>query len=171
MTMFDKQWQEAKQRFTMLPSNDQRALLLMVAVLVLAIIYLVFSLSYSYQRSALTRFQTAQQDARWMELNRAQLSELAVNVGKAHAAGGDSSESSLLNRATKSAKPFGISFKRFQPQDENGLRLWIEGVEFDQLMRWFAALDQQHIRLEQIEVSRQQQAGAAEARVLLSSSP
>ncbi|HNL91574.1 MAG TPA: type II secretion system protein GspM, partial [Pseudomonadales bacterium] len=59
--------------------------------------------------------------------------------------------------------------KRFQPQDENGLRLWIEGAEFDMLMRWLAALDQKNIKLNQLEIGRQEkQPGLAEARVLVS---
>lgn len=159
----------AKQKFDQMPANDQRALLVMLAAIVLAVVYLSLSLSNTYQKSAVSRYEHALQDSRWLDANQAKLLELASAKKKLSEKSSDSEGSSLINQATVSAKPFGITFKRFQPQEENGLRLWIEGAEFDMLMRWLAALDQQNIKLNQLEISKQEkQPGLAEARVLVS---
>jgi len=158
-----------KQKFDQMPANDQRALLIMFAAICLAVVYLSLSLSNNYQTSAVKRYESAQQDSRWIDANQAKLLELAAARKKLLEKASDQEGSSLINQATVSAKPFGIAFKRFQPQDENGLRLWIEGAEFDMLMRWLAALDQQNIKLNQLEIVKQEkQSGLAEARVLIS---
>lgn len=158
-----------KQKFDQMPANDQRALLIMFIAICLAVVYLSLSLSNNYQTSAVKRYESAQQDSRWIDANQAKLLELAAARKKLLEKASDQEGSSLINQATVSAKPFGIAFKRFQPQDENGLRLWIEGAEFDMLMRWLAALDQQNIKLNQLEIVKQEkQSGLAEARVLIS---
>ncbi len=158
-----------RQKFDQMSASDQRALLVMLAAIVLAVVYLSLSLSNSYQQSALSRYERTLQDSRWVDANQNRLLELASAKKKLIEKGSDNEGASLINQATVSAKPFGIAFKRFQPQEENGLRLWIEGAEFDMLIRWLAALDQQNIKLNQLEISKQEkQPGIAEARVLIS---
>lgn len=158
-----------RQKFDQMPASDQRALLIMLAAIFLAVIYLSLSLSSGYQQAAVKRYAYTQQDSRWVDANQAKLLELAAARKKLLEKGSDEEGSSLINQATVSAKPFGITFKRFQPQDENGLRLWIEGAEFDMLMRWLAVLDEQNIKLNQLEIVKQEkQSGLAEARVLIS---
>jgi len=167
-------WQEIReklqQRFDVLPASDKRALLIMVSAIALSVVYLSLSWSHDYQQAAITRFKDVSEDSRWISLNLPQIRNL-VNAAAKPVAGG-SPEASLINRATTSAKPFGVVFKRFQPEGESGLRLWIEGAEFDQLMRWAAALENQGISLDQIDIDKQQkQIGIVDARVVLSISP
>lgn len=156
-----------RQRFEILPSNDKRALLIMVAALALTVLYFSLSTSRDYQQVAILRYQDASEDNRWITLNLSQIRNIANAAAQPGNTG--ASDASLINRATTSAKPFGIVFKRFQPEEETGLRLWIEGAEFDQLIRWVAALEQQGIRLDQLDIDKQEkQVGIVDARVLLS---
>lgn len=163
-----------RQRFDALPPNDRRALLMMCAAIVLALLYFSLSASRDYQQSALLHYQDAREDQRWITLNLAQLRNLTGTAGHAGAAapaGGDA-DASLINRATTTARPFGIVFKRFQPEGDTGLRLWIEAAEFDQLIRWTGALEQQHIVLDQLDVDKlDKQPGMVDARVLISLKP
>jgi general secretion pathway protein M len=159
-----------RQRFDALPSNDRRALLIMGAAVVLSVLYFSLSMTRAYQQSAIVHYETVSKDNRWITLNLPQIRNLANAATKPAAAG--SPDASLINRATTSAKPFGIVFKRFQPEEETGLRLWIEGAEFDQLIRWVAALEQQGILLDQLDIDKQaDKAGVVDARVLLSIKP
>jgi general secretion pathway protein M len=156
------------QRFEALPPNDKRALLIMLATIALTVLYFSLSISRDYQQLASARYQTASEDSRWITINLPQIRNIA-NAAAQPGSGANATDASLINRATTSAKPFGIIFKRFQPEEETGLRLWIEGAEFDQLMRWAAALDQQGIRLDQLDIDKQEkQVGIVDARLLLS---
>lgn len=156
-----------RQRYEALPSNDKRALLIMAGAIVLTVLYFSLSGTRDYQQSAIARYQHSSEDSRWITLNLPQIRNLANAAKQPDNAG--TSDASLINRATTSGKPFGIVFKRFQPEGETGLRLWIEGAEFDQLIRWVAALEQQHIQLDQLDINKQAKlAGVVDARVLVS---
>jgi general secretion pathway protein M len=160
-------WLKLRLRFEALPSNDQRALVIMAAVVGLTLLYFSLSWTRDYQQAAILHYQDMSEDSRWIELNLPQLRNLANAAVQPGAAGAP--DASLINRATTSAKPFGIVFKRFQPEGETGLRLWIEGAEFDQLIRWVAALEQQGIQLDQLDIDKQAKlVGVVDARVLLS---
>lgn len=163
-----------RQRFEALPANDRRALIVMVAAVFLTLVYLTLSSSRNYQQNAVSAYRDASENSRWITLNVPQIrSVLNENVQPDSGATGTPSDASLINRATTSAKPFGIVFKRFQPEGETGLRLWIEEGDFDQLMRWTAALERQQIQLDQLEVDKagEDKPGVVEARVLLSLKP
>ena len=157
-----------RQRFEVLPSNDKRALLIMAAALAITVLYFFFFFTRDYQQAAIVHYQDMSEDSRWIALNLPQIRMLANAAAQPGAIAG-TEDASLINRATTSGKPFGIVFKRFQPEGETGLRLWIDGAEFDQLIRWVAALEQQGILLDQLDIDKQSKlAGIVDARVLLS---
>lgn len=170
------QWMASlRQRADALPANDRRALLLMFAVIGLLLVYLSITVSRSYQQSAIVRYKDMKEDVSWIALNENVLKQIAV--GETQAKGtvtpaAQGSDASLINIATTTAKPFGIAFKRFQPEGDAGLRLWIEGAEFDKLLRWVAILKQQNISLDQLDIDRlEKQQGMVDARVLVSRLP
>ena len=161
-----------RQRFEVLPSNDRRALLIMGAALAITVLYFSLSWTRDYQQAAIVRYQDINEDSRWITLNLPQIRMLANAASQPSNVAGAATDASLINRATTSAKPFGVVFKRFQPEGETGLRLWIDGAEFDQLIRWVAALEQQGIQLDQLDIDKQsKQVGVVDARVLLSMKP
>lgn len=160
---------DLRQRFEVLPSNDKRALLIMGATLAVTVLYFSLSWTRDYQQAAIVHYQDMSEDSRWIELNLPQIRMLANAASQPGNVAGTAADASLINRATTSGKPFGIVFKRFQPEGETGLRLWIDGAEFDQLIRWVAALEQQGILLDQLDIDKQsKQVGIVDARVLLS---
>jgi general secretion pathway protein M len=164
----------AHQRFDALPSNDRRALLVMFAAVGLLLVYLSFSMSRQYQQSAISRYKTMKENVAWIAVNLGALQQVsaAESSNKQPASVTTQNDASLINIATTSAKPFGITFKRFQPEGDTGLRLWIEAAEFDKLLRWIAVLKQQDISLDQLDVDRlEKQQGMVDARILVSRAP
>lgn len=153
-------------RYDALPPNDRRALLVMFVAIALTVVYLSLDSSRSWQQQGVERYRSALEDTRWIALNEGLIRSQDATAAAVPA---DGSDASLINRATTSAKPFGIVFKRYQPEGETGLRLWIEGAQFDQFIRWIAALEKQGIRLDQLDIDKQrEQPGIVDARVLLS---
>ena len=63
----------AKQKFDQLSASDQRAVLIMLAAIISAVVYLSLSLSSGYQKSAVSRYERALQDSRWLDTNQAKL--------------------------------------------------------------------------------------------------
>lgn len=172
MNALQVMWLNLRQKFQALPANDKRALLIMFGAIALTVLYFSLTSSRQYQKVSIQRFQDQYDNVRWIQLNLDTLSKLgnAPVQSTANAAAGN--DNSLINQATTLAKPFGIVFKRFQPEGETGLRLWIEAAEFDQLLRWIAALDSQHIIIDQLDVDKlDKQVGMVDARVLLTIKP
>lgn len=158
--------QPLRQRFDTLPANDKRALVIMCVTILVACTYLLLSGTYSYQQKSLAYYKDAIEDLRWINLNKEQLQKLAGSQSTPATAAG--STDSLIAVASGAAKPFGITFKRFQPEGDTSLRLWIEAAEFDKLLKWIDVLNKQGIVLDQLDVDRlEKQVGMVDARVLL----
>lgn len=160
-------WFQWRQRYSALPDNDKRALLIMVAAMVLALVYWSLASSHKSQQQAQQFYQKSVQDYLWLVTNDPYIRSLQSQQSAVEMIdGGDSG--SLINIATTAAKPFGMDIKRFQPEGEDGLRMWLDGAEFDQLIRWLAMMEQQGLVVEQVDVDRLKgQSGRVDVRVML----
>jgi general secretion pathway protein M len=164
LSVYIRPWRE---RFHAMPANDRRALLLMVTVVVASLAYLALSSSRAYQQRALSYYQDAREDYRWIMVNLDTLKKVATSESQPTASAA-STDNSLIGIATGAAKPFNVTFKRYQPEGDTGLRLWVEAAEFDQVLRWIDALSSQGVTLEQFDVDKlEKQVGLVDARVLL----
>ncbi len=159
-----------QQNFDKLSTRDRRLVLAMAAAVLFMIFYSMLTGSYRFQRSALNYYKEVSENNRWIELN---IKEIKAFAGaKAPAVSGASSDVSLISMASTTAKPFGISFKRFQPEGDTGLRLWIESAEFDQLLRWVGVLGKQGVVLGQLDINRTDKSvGLVDARLLIVREP
>ncbi len=161
-----------QQRFAALPVNDRRALLVMTAAIVLTAVYFSLTLSYGYQQRAIAQYKVVREDARWIKLNLKQIEAAIGKVEKTPVAVPADGDASLLSIANASAKSFNLNFKRFQPEADTGLRLWLEAAEFDQILRWLATLEARGVVLDQLDIDRlEKQNGMVDARILLSRKP
>lgn len=62
----------------------------------------------------------------------------------------------LLGTASELAKFWGIGFKRFEPVDETSMRVWLEGVSFENLIQWISGLHSNHnITVREIQLDQQ----------------
>ena len=158
---------QAEQRVNALPDNDKRALLIMIVVVALGAAYWTLTSSYKSQQQAKQFYEKSVMDFKWLQANEAHVRARQAQPVQPAADSGDGS--SIINRITTSAKPFGMDIKRFQPEGETGLRLWLEQAEFDQLLRWLAALEKQQLSIEQLDIDRvKDRPGLVDVRILLS---
>ncbi|MEM8498361.1 MAG: type II secretion system protein GspM [Pseudomonadota bacterium] len=62
----------------------------------------------------------------------------------------------LLGTASELAKFWGIGFKRFEPVDDTSMRVWLEGVSFENLIQWISGLHSNHnITVREIQLDQQ----------------
>jgi general secretion pathway protein M len=84
----------------------------------------------------------------------AKLKENAYLVKGASSSASKDNES-ILSLVNSLAKTKGIKLKRFEPNGDNGLRVWLEKVEFDSSIDWIGTLESQKgIKVEQISVDK-----------------
>lgn len=78
------------------------------------------------------------------------------------------SDQALLTIASSSAKDKNLAFKRFQPDGDNSLQLWLEDVNFNVMLWWLSDMEnKQGIRVAQITVERTKKDGFVNARITL----
>lgn len=115
---------------------------------------------------AVRRGQNELQAARAMA---SQLETLATAVPRAGGAtaGADQSLLAVIDQSRKSSaitKPP----SRLQPEGDNTVRIWLEDVPFDGLMRWIGELQARYgVRVESVEIERESGPGLVNARLTL----
>ena len=65
------------------------------------------------------------------------------------------SRGSILSTVNSLAKTKGIQLKRFEPEGKNGLRIWLEKVEFNSAIDWLELMEtEKGISIEQISIDK-----------------
>lgn len=152
-----------------LQAGERRTLTAGGVVLVLVMIY--FAGWAPLQESIATldgQVQEQQALKRWMEQSAAEVSQLRRSGAGQPLAGGGS----LLTVVDQTAKSsqMGVGLKRIEPEGENGVKVWLEQVSFDEMMGWLVTLGQQYgVTVVTINIERQAAAGRVDAHMTLRS--
>ncbi|MFC6635658.1 type II secretion system protein GspM [Microbulbifer taiwanensis] len=153
-----EQWQ---QKWQALPSNDQRALgILILFVGGLFLVYGMFMPAKNFFDGARLRADESQQLVQWIESQRPVLERLEP-VAAAQSSG------TLLQRVTAAAEQHRITIKRFEPEGDGRIRLWIEEARYQDLQPWLNNLMQQKFSIRTVNLDSLPQEGMVSARLTL----
>lgn len=158
---------EAKRFYYSMAPRERLMVNGMLAVLLIALIYLVLVYpAYNKVAEAEERFQRTQDLNAWMMANEPAL-KAASNSGSARA-GGTVSGQALMSQINQSAKMMGIDLKRYEPDGETKLRVWLDDASFNSVMKWLAQLEKQHgIKVINISADAEKAPGIANFKVIL----
>ena len=134
------------------------------ALFVLVIVCLVLIVPAKNALSEAELKLSAQQGLmQWMQENEA--------VARMAAKGGNSSSSSnqpLQSIVTSTAPSMGVTVKRFEPESDEKLRVWLENVSFDKTARWLHQLESRYgVRIVNISVDAEREQGLINAKLVL----
>ena len=131
--------------------------------LVLILLFAIVVPLHEFNAGAIADYRAQQDTLAWMENNRG-----AVGKGAA-ATSARKSGDSVLSMVNQSARPLGIGFKRYEPNGERGVNLWLEQVPFDQVVRWLELLERDYgvIAVDISVTSRRDEAGLVDVRLNL----
>ncbi len=138
----------AKNWYQALPPRDAAIVRAMAIVIGLCLIYLwVWVPVEKYQASAQARLQSE------LTLHRT-LKENAYKVTGSRQSNAPAGQSVLaIVNSTSRAK--GVKLSRFEPEGENGLRIWLDKVKFDDVVDWLDLLEnEQGVRVTQINIDK-----------------
>ncbi|MCP5325686.1 MAG: type II secretion system protein M [Oceanospirillaceae bacterium] len=135
------------------------------AVIKALVVLMLCALFYSWIWVPVTRFPaTAENQFKAQMALHQKMKENAWRFK--HAAVGDASQS-ILAIVNSSARNQNIDLKRFEPEGENGLRIWLDDVRFNAAISWLSLLQNQYgIRASQISMDKSA-SGAVNVRALL----
>lgn len=147
-------------RYELAAPREQLAL--RVLGLFLAAMLLVFAVIvplHQFHAGAIADYRAQQDTLKWMESNRG-----AITAGGAPRKPVDS----VLTVANQTARAQGLNFKRYEPNGERGLNLWLEQVPFDQVVRWLEVLEREYgVVAADFSASRRDEAGLVDVKLNL----
>jgi general secretion pathway protein M len=155
-----EQWQ---QKWKALPTNDQRALAMLS--LFLGGLFIVFGLyrpAHSYFENSRAEAETSRELAAWIDSQRPQLERLERNTG-----GSSQAQGTLLQRVTAAAENHRVTIKRFEPEGDGRIRLWIDEARYQDLQPWLNNLLQQRFIIRSVSVDALAEEGMVSARLTL----
>jgi general secretion pathway protein M len=141
-------FKKSEQWYQALPARDALILRALTGLALLALIY-----AWIIQ-PAISNIKKAESSLA-MELKfHSKLKENAYlfeNVDR----GSATNKGSILSRVNSLAKAKGIKLKRFEPDGDSGLRVWLEKVNFDAAIDWVETLENEKgIKVEQISIDK-----------------
>lgn len=148
--------------------RDQNALkLLALALLVIGLYLLVWLPAQNFAARARADADREQRLLQWLQQNQSVAREIAARSATG-ATPGDLRGQSLLSVVGGVAKTHGIELRRFEPEGDTRMRVWLEKVPFNQMLLWLDGLAKQYgIQVEQISVERSDAPGIVTARLTL----
>jgi type II secretory pathway component PulM len=146
-----------------LEKREQWALKGLAGFFGLLILYqMVWSTAYSYRENARQSRDRTHDLIQYMWAT-----EVDARKADKGPAGGPSGQS-LLTETSRSAQRFGIKPNRLQPEGDDGVSVWFDGVPFNQLMSWLGDLEKRGTAaVRQISIDRQELSGRVNARIVL----
>lgn len=141
--------------------REQFALRMLGAFLgvVLIALFVILPL-HRYHSGAIDDYRAQRETLQWMQENRA---EVAGSAKKPREPG-----TSLLTLANQTARTQGLAFKRYEPNANQGLNLWLEQVPFNQVVKWLVALERDHgVVAVEFSATRRDQPGIVDVRIVL----
>jgi general secretion pathway protein M len=127
------------------------------AVLILLLVILPL---HHFNSGAIADYRAQRDTLQWMHDNRAGISS---DTQKQRAP-----DASLLTLANQSARNFGLVFKRYEPNANQGLNLWLEQVPFNQVVKWLEELERTSgVVAIEFTATRRDEAGVVDVRIVL----
>ncbi|MCB1643913.1 MAG: type II secretion system protein M [Pseudomonadales bacterium] len=128
----------------------------------LILVYGIWMPAMDYQQQSL-----AERDRQLSLLQYMRASEQQARAasGSNRSAGG--SGQSLLTQVSRSAQQFNIKPNRLQPEGDDAVSVWFDGVSFNDLAAWLQQQSRQGVVVRQISVDREEVTGTVNARIIL----
>ncbi len=152
-----------------LQTRERMIFMVSAIMLVLILIYLLIIEPYIESRTMLANnIQANQQTLVWMQQASQQVKQLRASASPRVRAGKD--KRSLLAVVDISAKRSKIrtNIQRMEPQGKDGIKLTIDDVDFDKLIRWVGSIQlSQGVNVTRGTVSRSDTLGLIDSRLSL----
>lgn len=157
---------DLKRSYHSLAPREQNLITLMGVVIVIALVYLV--LMYPAQNSvdsANKRLEAKQSLLQWMKANEDAALAAAKSTSGRRPAGGNQD---ILGAVNSSASRSQITLTRSEPEGRDKLRIWLDDVSFNKMIRWLHQLESSRgITVSSISLDAEKEPGLVSAKILL----
>jgi len=156
-----------KSWFNGLEANERRMLIVGGGLLVIIFLYVGIWEPLTNKVETL-RISTTEQTAllAWMRSSAKEVKQLRGRGNQQAKPASGQSLLSLVDRTAKSGR-LGTALKRVQPDGDEKVGVWLEAANFDDLVRWLAALETRHgVRVVSSVFQALEASGSVDARLV-----
>jgi len=157
---------EARRQYEMISSRDRMMLNgLVIFLVIIAGYFLILKPSFDSVNQAQLELKGKQDLLQWIKSNEHRAKGVSNSGGKSQ---GRKPGQSLLALINKTSGPFQVSLKRFEPEGADKLRIWVEDIPFNNLVKWLNKLQAKHsVSILNISIDSQKEQGIINAKVVL----
>ncbi len=166
--MLSEQFQPLRRKLDALPERDRFALTALAVFVGIALIYfLVWTPVVKWVNQAELRYQNKQALIHWIEQNRPAL--MAAQGNQSNGAVAARKGRSVLSIVNDAARNQTLAIKRVEPKNAHELRVWMESVDFNAVLKWLHILDERYgIRATTVSLDKDKKPGLVTATIILS---
>ena len=152
--------------FTRLTKRDQIAVIILGAFLGIVILYsILWAPIFASVENAKTSYQEEYALFSWMKAQEANVIEGRKTPGNNRS----SNNVSLLALVNKEAQRYSLPLKRYEPDGDNKLRVWLEDVPFDTSILWMNTLSEtKGLNISSVSIDAEQGRGGQSKNGLVS---
>lgn len=153
-------------RFNHLDSRDQKALSILAIVVALGLVYALIWLPVHQNTEQAEKNRDSKKAlVEWMQTK--EIAARAVGQGN-KTADTKGERTPLLSLVNRAAKKKGIPLKRYEPDGNNKLRVWVENVSFNSLVLWIQHLESRHnIKIGSLSLENPEKNGVVSAKLVM----
>jgi len=150
---------------------QQRERRMLTGGAVVTLLLLVYALIIEPVNAELNRLQTSVHERHvvlaWMQQAAQEVKQM--NLGT-QLPGDNESLLALVDNSARQQN-LGPGIKRLQPEGQNGVRVWLEQVAFDDVLTWIDDLAARSVRITALSVERSTIPGLVDLRVVVEGGP
>lgn len=154
-----------RRRYWSLPPRDRVLVNIIMATLTLMLLWLLIIAPAQRLRSeAAVKLAGQQATLQWVKDNEARAQAIAGKTTSSPRKSGQS----LMAAVTSSTAQMGLTLKRYEPEGQEKLRVWLENQSFNKIMQWVDALQRQHgMSVVNVAIDAASQPGLVNAKIVL----
>ena len=163
--IFEPQLSVLSARYNQLETRDQKALLILSAFLALSLVYMLVWLPVEEKSHAAERSRDSKRQlVEWMVSKESEAKVASVGQVKTR----KTNAAPMLTIINRSAQKNQITLKRFEPEGDSRLRVWVEDVSFSHFILWVQELEATHqIHVSSLSLDNPDQSGRISAKLTL----
>ena len=158
-------YSQARRRYWMLAQHERMVVnALVVAIIAMLVFLLIVSPAMQHRSQAEMELSAKRSVLQWIKDNEQRVTQ-ASRTGAAQA---PKSGQALMALVTSSSSQMGVSLKRYEPEGEDKLRIYLEDQSFNKTMRWLESLQKQHgMTVVNVSVDASREPGLVTAKIVL----
>lgn len=156
---------ELRRQYEMISSRDRIMLNSLIVFLAIVIGYfLVLKPAFNAVDQAQLTLKGKQELLQWMKSNEHRAKSITSSGNKSK---GRKPGQSLLALINQTSGRFQVSLKRYEPEGSDKLRVWVEDIPFNSLIRWLNSLESSNaVSVINISIDSQKESGIINAKVV-----